>query len=78
MYVIVSDKIWDGKLAYLAWQRFEWDHGYFWTDKKSFIECLPNNTARHRFVFRSVADAWRAVNNLRLRTGYVIKLKGET
>lgn len=80
MYVIVAN-IWekytgDDELSYLAWQPGTWDDGYFWTRKDIFIECLPYNTAGHRFVFHRIEDAWRAISNLNLKTGYVIKWEG--
>lgn len=77
MYVIVANLFGDDEMYYLAWQPGTWDDGYFWTQKDTFIECLPDNTAEHRFAFRRINDAWRAIRDLNLRTGYVIKLEGD-
>ena len=73
MYVIVTDKIWSDKLAYLIWQPDEWTDGWTWTLKDYVDVDSQFNAGRHRYAFHRKDDAWRAIRNLRLRTGYVIK-----
>lgn len=73
MYVIVSDKVFPGKLAYLIWQPGCWDDGWTWTYKEYVDIHQPYNMHEHRYAFATIEDAWRKVNSLGLRTGYVIK-----
>ena len=75
MYVIVSDKVFDGELAYLIWQPHCWD-GWTWTFKEYVDVHKPYNMYETRYAFANIEDAWRRVKQLNLRTGYVIKWDG--
>ena len=77
MYVIVSDKVFSDKLAYLIWQPGCWDDGWTWTFKECVKGTLPDSFGNHRFIFTHKEDAWRKIRDLRLTTGYVIKLRRE-
>lgn len=75
MYIIVSDKIFDGKLAYLIWQPNCYD-GWTWTFKEYVDVHEPYNMHETRYSFANREDAWRKIEQLNLRTGYVIKWDG--
>ena len=43
---------------YLAWQNPAWDDsGYFWTNRKTFMEVLRNSTSEHPFLFNTRREA---------------------
>lgn len=79
MYVIVSDNVFpSGKLYYLGWQPSYYTDGWTWTSKECWFELLRFNGCPHRFAFSRIEDAWQAIRDLNLRTGYVIKLEEES
>ena len=56
--------------CYLAWQKPAWDEsGYFWTDRKTFMETLCNSTMEHPFLFNSQREActWLRLSGIDLR-----------
>lgn len=56
--------------SYLAWQKPAWDEsGYFWTDRKTFMETLCNSTMEHPFLFNSqrAACTWLRLSGIDLR-----------
>ena len=56
--------------SYLAWQKPVWDEsGYFWTDRKTFMETLCNSTMDHPFLFDSqkAACTWLRLSGINLR-----------
>lgn len=79
MYVIVTDVL--DERHYLAWQPNTYDDGYFWTTMKWFMECLPHNTAEHRFAFKSHYEAIDTMMRLDIPKSckaHVIELRGDS
>lgn len=79
IYAIESSNIrgLDGTPYLLAWQPYDWDDGYFWTQKEIFLQLIHTdyNIDPHKFTFKSREEAINFAKKDNLKNYRIIKLE---
>lgn len=61
----------------LAWQPYEWDDGYFWTQKEIFLSLVKTeyNMKPHNFTFSTKREAVKFAKRIKLKNYKIIEME---
>ncbi len=67
----------NGTPYFLAWQPYDYDDGYFWTQKTIFLQLVHSeyNIAPHRFTFTSKKEAIQFARKIQLKNYKIVRLE---